>query len=135
MHSLEGAVIRALDHLQTLHTRHPHPCRLAAATAAAAGTTLKCSGLSETDKKNRNFANCVDSEASAAAVLKKVGGAAKAPIYVKTDGKDIKSKDVACNGKAFCEVGRASALHIVLQWQRIGRCLACAWFYDVAQER
>jgi hypothetical protein len=69
-----------------------------------AGTTLKCSGLSEADKKNGNFANCVDSEASAAAVLKKVGGAAKAPTYAKADGKDIKSKDVACAGKAFCEV-------------------------------
>jgi hypothetical protein len=79
----------------------------AAAAAAATGTTLKCSGLSEADKKNGKFANCVDSEASAAAVLKKVGGgAAMAPTFIKADGKDIKSKDVACAGKAFCEVGR-----------------------------
>lgn len=79
----------------------------ACATSDNMGTTLKCSGLSEADKKNGVFANCVDSEASAAAVLKRVGGgaaAASAPSFVKADGKDIKAKDVACAGKAFCEI-------------------------------
>jgi hypothetical protein len=115
---LYGKVVSS--HGLNLQSTSSQPAAVAAAAAAAAtGTTLKCSGLSEADKKNGVFANCVDSEASAAAVLKRVGGgaaAAKAPTYVKADGKDIKAKDVACAGKAFCEVRHATAPCVYTTW-------------------
>ncbi|WIA09517.1 hypothetical protein OEZ85_008913 [Tetradesmus obliquus] len=90
------------------------------------GKTLKCSGLSEADKKNGDFAMCVDSEASAAAMLKKAGAAAKPAVFTKADGKDIKGRDVACAGKAFCEVCKPLK-EVEAACAKTGGCTAFTW--------